>query len=127
MKERQALSLKRLLKDIHSRCIAARPIDAHDQTGCDRIDAAYEDNWNRCSCRVSGKGRGAASRRNDHGHTPADNVSGERYKSIRLTIRRAEINRHIPALDVTGVFQGLAECRHQVKIKRLAVEKTDHR
>jgi hypothetical protein len=126
-KERQSLSLQHLLKDVHPGCIAARPVEGQYQAGCDRIGTTYEDNWNRCGCRVGGKCRGAASRRNDHGHTPADNVSGQRYKSIRLTIRRAEINRHIPALDVTGVFQGLAECRHQVKIKGLAVEKTDHR
>ena len=99
----------------------------NDQAGCDRIDATYEDNWNCCGCRVGGKCRGAASRRNDHGHAPADNISGQRYKSISLTIRGAEINRHVPAFDVTGVFQGLAECRHQVKIKGLAVEKSDHR
>ena len=104
-----------------------RPIEAHDQAGCDRIDATYEDNWNRCGCRVSGKCRGTASRRNDHGYTPADNISGQRYKSISLTIRRTEINRYVFAFNITGVFHGLAECRHQMKIKGLAVEKSDHR
>src|SRR5262249_59995293 len=50
-----------------------------------------------------------------------------RYKSIGLTIRGAEINPHCPAFDVTGVFQGLAECRHQVRVKGLAIKKSDHR
>ena len=127
VKEPQSLSLQHLLKDVHPGCVAARPIEAHDQAGCDRIDAIYEDNWNRCGCRVGRKCRGAASRRDDHGHAPADNIPGQRYKSIGLTIRGAEINRHVPAFDVTGVFQGLAECRHQVRVKGLAVEKSDHR
>src|SRR4029453_10173540 len=102
MKERQALSLQRLLKDIYSGCIAARPIEAHDQAGCDQIDAAYEDNWNRCGCRVSGQPRAPPPRRNDHGYTPADNISGQRYKSISLTIRRTEINRYVFAFNITG-------------------------
>jgi hypothetical protein len=44
-----------------------------------------------------------------------------------LTICGAIINRHVPAFDVAGVFQRLAECRHQVRVKGLAVEKSDHR
>jgi hypothetical protein len=44
-----------------------------------------------------------------------------------LTIRGAEINRDVAAFDVTRVFQGLPERRHQVKVKGLAVEKPDHR
>ena len=44
-------------------------------------------------------------------------ISGQRYKSIGLTIRGAEINLHVPAFDVTGVFQRVAECRHQVRVK----------
>src|SRR5262249_12814720 len=73
------------------------------------------------------KCRSAASRRDDHGHAPADHVPGQRYKSIGLTIRGTEINCRVSAFDVTGVFQRLAECRHQVKVKGLAVEKSDHR
>src|SRR5262249_51030795 len=82
---------------------------------------------NRCGCRVGRNCRGAASRRDDHGYAPADNIPRQRYEPIGLTIRGAEINCHIPAFDVTGVFQGLAECRHQVRVKRLAVEKSDQR
>src|SRR5262249_19146706 len=48
-------------------------------------------------------------------------------KSIGLTIRGTEINCRVPAFDVTGVLQRLAECRHQVKVKGLAVEKSDYR
>jgi hypothetical protein len=41
--------------------------------------------------RVGRKCRGAASRRDDRGLAPADNIPGQRYKSIGLTIRGAEI------------------------------------
>jgi hypothetical protein len=58
------------------------------------------------------KCRSAASRRDDHCYAPADNIPGQRYKSIGLTIRGAEINRHGPAFDVTPVFQALAKCSH---------------
>src|SRR6516225_1982276 len=51
----------------------------------------------------------------------------DRYQSIGLTIRGAEINRDVPAFDVTRVFQGLPKRRHQVKVKGLAVEKSHHR
>ncbi len=123
----QSLSLQHLLKGIEPGCVAARPIEVHDQAGCDWIDATYEDNWNRCGCRVGRKCRSAASRRDDHGYAPADNISGQRNKSIGLTVRRAEIDRHVPAFDITRVFQGLAECCHQMKVKGLAVQKSDHR
>src|SRR5580704_7266389 len=94
------------------------------QAGCDRIDAINEDNWNRCGCRVGRKCRGAASRSDDHGCAPADNIPGQCYKSIGLTIRGAEINRHGPAF---GLFQALAKSRHYVRVKGLAVEKSDDR
>ena len=64
--------------------------------------AASADGW--LAARTYCERRGTASRRDDHGHTPADNISGQRYKSISLTIRGAEINLHVPAFDVTGVF-----------------------
>src|SRR5215472_3661932 len=65
----------------------------------------------------------------DAGYIEGRNVAiyfRQRYQSIGLTIRRAEINRDVPAFDVTRVFQGLPERRHQMKVKRLAVEKSDH-
>src|SRR5262249_21747041 len=58
---------------------------------------------------------------------PADNVPGQRHKSIRLTVCGAEVNRNVPTFGVTGVFQGSAECRHQVNVKGLTVEKSDYR
>jgi hypothetical protein len=56
---------------------------------------------------VAALGRSAAAPPpvvNDHGHAPADNILGQCYKSIGLTIRGAEINLHVPAFDVSGVF-----------------------
>lgn len=80
---------------------------------------------NRCGCSVGRKRGGTASRRDHNGYAPADDIPSQRYKSIRLTIRGTEINLHVPAFDVTGIVQRLAECRHQVRIKGLAVEKSD--
>jgi len=55
------LPLKNLLESVDPGRVATRPIEANDQARCDRIDAACEDNWNRCGCRVGGVCRGAAS------------------------------------------------------------------
>src|SRR5208337_4220775 len=115
VEEPESLSLQHLLKDVHPGCIPPRLIEAHHQAGCYRIDSIDEDYWNCRGCRVGRKCRGAAFRRDDYGDAPADNVTGQRYKSVGLTIRRAEINRHIPAFDVAGIFQRLAEYRHQVR------------
>jgi hypothetical protein len=72
------------------------------------------------------KRRATASRRHDNSYAPADDIPRQRYKSIRLTIRGTEINLNVLAFDVTGFFQCLAECRHQVRVKGLAVEKSDY-
>jgi len=85
------------------------------------IDAACEDNRNCCGCCVSGVCRGGATRRDDHGDAPVHQISSQSQKSISVTARGAVFDRHVSALDVAGVFQGLAECHHQVLVRRLAV------
>src|SRR6516225_147232 len=113
----ESLSLQHLLENVHSSCVAVRSIKAVDQTGCDWIGVACEDNWNRCCCRVGGDCRGGAPCRDNHRYGSDDQIPSQRHKSIGFTIRGAVFDRYILAFDVAGTFQGLAECCHQVLIR----------
>src|SRR4051812_13838365 len=51
------------------------------------------------------KGTICALQCNDHGYLTANQVGDQRRESIVLTPRPEVVERHVPALDVTGVTQ----------------------
>jgi hypothetical protein len=44
----------------------------------------------------------------DHGHLTVDQIGGQ-SRQFALSIREAEFDRHVPALDVTGFLEALTE------------------
>ena len=108
--------------------IAARPVEAGDEAEFDRVAAAYEDDRDRRSRRLGCNCRGGVVR-GDHCHLTAYQIGCEVGQSIVLVLRPAILDRHVPALDVAGLAQALAECGHKVcsVSRRRAAEEPDHR
>ena len=63
-------------KDVDTRRIASRPVEAPDQTGPHRIGADHEDDWDRRGRRLGGKRGNVPARRREH-VDPAANQIGE--------------------------------------------------
>ena len=72
--------------------------------------AAYrEDDRNRRGRRLCRQCRRSAAGRDNHGHLAANQIGRQCRQSIVLALRPAIFDRHVPALDVAGFAQALAE------------------
>jgi hypothetical protein len=82
--------------------VAARPVEAGNQTRLDRVPAAAEDDRNcrrrgfRCECRWR------AGRHSDDGHPATDQVGRQVRQASNFVSRPAVFDRHVLAFDVTG-------------------------
>jgi hypothetical protein len=109
--------------------VRAGPVEAGDETRCDRVTAGEKDDGNgrgRCLGRARyGNGGGY-----DHGDAAADEIGGEGRQSIQLVLRITILDRHVPALDVAGFFQALKKRNGGVLVvdlSGLGAEEPDHR
>ena len=104
--------------------VAARPIEAGDETQPDRIVA----DWRRRSgivavAALAASAAGVAADRDDHGHLAADQIGRQRRQSIVLTLRPAVFDRHVLALDIAGFVQALAERARRMRDRRRAIRR----
>src|SRR5262245_54275880 len=109
--------------------VAARPGKARDQTKRDGVSADAEDNRDCCGRhfgRLSSSGRAG---RSDNGDATADEVSHERRQSIDLIFAPAVYDRDVLALDIAAILEATVKSAKtvRVRVRRLAVEKPDHR
>jgi hypothetical protein len=114
----------------HARNVAARPVQAGDKSSFDRVDPCLEDDGNRRSRRLGRVCCSHAARRGDDGHAAAADRIGRQFRQpIEIILRKAVFDRHIPALDVAGFAQALAEYTQTIcgKARRCEVETPDHR
>src|SRR5262245_1255279 len=112
---------------VHPGGVAARPVEAGDQTKCDRVAAAGKDNRNFCGRRLGGN-RGSRSRCDDHVDLPANQISRERRQLIIFTLGPAVLDSHVAALDVAHFTQTVAERGNERRERhgRCGVEEPDH-
>ena len=96
------------LKRGHAREVAAWPVQAGDKSKLDRVAAGQEDDRNRRGRRLGRQRRRSAARGN-HGHLTTNQIGRQRRQSIVLALRPAIFDRHVPALDIAGFAQALAE------------------
>ena len=93
----------------YARDVAAGPIQAGNQAGFDRITTDREYNWD-----AGGRGLGRECRGNrtraEHGHIPANKISGHHWQSIIPAFRPAIFDSEILAVHIANVAQALAEC-----------------
>ncbi|TME24122.1 MAG: hypothetical protein E6I75_28850 [Chloroflexi bacterium] len=55
-----------------------------------------------------------ATNRCDHGHAALDEIGCETWQSIVMKICPAELDRHVLAFGIAGLFQTLAEGRGDI-------------
>src|SRR5262245_40373717 len=129
MQEFQPFRLELVGEHVDASEVAARPGEAADKTEPDGILSDQENDGNRCGSRFGGERCSRASRRDNQGSLPADQLGCHLCQTIEMILRPSVDDRHIPALCKSDLFQTLAEgteaARHGLRWS--TVEKTDDR
>jgi hypothetical protein len=125
----QPLRFHQIRQQSHSGHIAARPAEARDQAGGDRVAADPEhdrDGRTRGLRRESGN---VTPGRHDDGHLPAHQIGGEGRQSAVVTARPAEFDGHVVPVNETALPQAGAERVEEVHgiLRRPGAHVSDHR
>ena len=110
--------------------VAARPGEAGDKTKPDRVVANGEDDGDRRGCRLGRERHRGAFDRDDHGDLSANQFGRQRRQPIELIVGPAVFDRHVLALDIAALLQGLAKYAQIVRVRRVrrcGAEEPDHR
>src|SRR5262249_28658618 len=109
--------------------IAARPVQAGDKAKCDRVESYVKYNRNRTRCGLGSERPWGAGRNRNHAHVVANQIGGERWKSLVGPFRPTVVDRYVAALDVTGFTQAVVKCRQTkgVGLTRTSADISDHR
>ena len=94
--------------------VSARPVEACDEAGPDRVATEREDDRYRGGRRLGRQNRIAASGRGDHRHLAGDQIGRKCRQSILLVFRIAVFDRHVTAFDIAGFTQATAERNRKV-------------
>jgi hypothetical protein len=92
-----------------AREVASRMVKARDKANCDRISTHVEDNRNCLGCCFSGNRCCRSIRNYDHGYPTPNQIGNQSWQPVVVLLRPTVLNRHVLALDVTGLCQTLAE------------------
>ena len=106
-----------------ARDVAARPVEAGDKAELDRVAADREDDRDRRGRRLGRKRRRRAAGRDDHRHLTANQIGRQRRQPIILALRPAVFDRDVPALDIAGFAQALAERGQYIRPRRQATRR----
>src|SRR5262249_23611426 len=108
--------------------VAARLVEAGDETSLDRIEAAAEDDRN-------GRGRGFGREcrryevwRDDDGYPAADQIGRQFRQPIIVIVRPEVFDGHVLALDIASFAEPFSECCDKIcaPFGRTTEEKPDH-
>jgi hypothetical protein len=115
-------------KKIAARRVATRAGEARNKTKLDRIVADTEHDWDRRRGRLGCQRRRSATRHGYHPHLPADQVGCQCWQSVVSAIRRAVINRNIPAFDVACLAKAKPKWGQDMRavIGRSTIEDADY-
>src|SRR5580704_13115488 len=113
----------------HARDVAARSVQAGDKSKHHRVGPYPEYDRDRTGCPLRGQCRLTAIDRGNNSHLTANEFGRQFRHPIVLAIRPTIFDRHVPALDMAGFVEALAERAQQVRmyVWRRAVEEPDHR
>src|SRR5262249_21137137 len=95
----------------------------------DRITAHAEYNRNRRSRSLSRECGGGRGRRGYHAHPTANEIGRQLWQAIISAFRPAIFDRHVLALDVTGLSEALPERGHELGpfSSEGGIDEADHR
>jgi hypothetical protein len=113
----------------HAGYIAARPVQARDDTKRHGITADDEDNGNSRSSCFGGADRRSASCGDNYRYSSADEVGRQCGQPIILTVCIAVLERHIPAFRIAGFAQPFVESSEKMweLCSRCSIEISDQR
>ena len=115
------------LKTADARDVAARPVEAGNETKFDRVAADVKTIGIVAVAALAASAAGGADR-DDHGHLAANQIGRQRRQPIVLTFRPAVFDRYIAALDIAGFIQALRYASSWLRFGwSRAAEKPDHR
>ena len=115
---------------IYAGYIAPWPSEAYDKTKPDRVVANGEDDGDRRGCRLGRERHRGTFDRDDHGDPPANQFGRQRRQPIELSLGPAVFDRHVLALDIAALLQGLAKYAQIVRVRRVrrcGAEEPNHR
>src|SRR5262245_15441617 len=107
--------------------VAARSVEAGNETDLNRIGAGDEDNGN--GARYSLRSYRRLAVRSNNGDLPASQIGCQCWQTIVVTFGPAVFDRHVPTLDIAVFSQTLPKRDQEVCILlgRPSVKKADHR
>ena len=113
----------------HAREVAARPVQAGDKSELRPGRSPIVKTIGMVVVAAFAASAAGGAGRGNHGHLTANQIGRQRRQSIVLVLRPAIFDRHVPALDIAGFAQALAERAHTVRVpvRRCAAEEPDHR
>jgi hypothetical protein len=108
--------------------VAARPVEACDDAGLDRVAGGREHDRNGRGRGLGGAHRVVPADCSNRRHLESHQLGRERRQPRNVTLRRAVDDRQIAALDKSGFGKALAECGKKARAcgGRLSIEQTDH-
>src|SRR5262245_25565280 len=107
--------------------VAARSVEAGNETDLNRIGAGDEDNGN--GARYSLRSYRRLAVRGNNGDLPASQIGCQCWQTIVVTFGPAVFDRHVPTIDIAVFSQALPKRDQEVCILlgRPSVKKPDHR
>src|SRR6516164_9178518 len=100
MHESQSLGIDLVGEKVETCRVAARLREARYQAHCYRVLTDAKHNWNSVGCSLGGERSGGIAGRCDHGDLPANQIRGQCWQLIVLTICPAVFDRDVLTLDV---------------------------
>src|SRR5262245_10718143 len=113
MQEPEPLCRKLHVHSANTGDIAARPVEAGNETFLNRVSAAHEDNRNCRGCGFSSESRRYTARCGNDCDLAAYQIGCQFPQLIVFKVRTAVFNRHIPALDIASFAEPFTETRHK--------------
>ena len=99
----------------YARDVPAWPVEAGDKPKLNRVGSSLEYNRDRRGRRLGCQRRSSATGGN-HAHLATNQISGQCWQTIVLALRPAEFDRHVPAFDIPGLVEALAERGHHGRV-----------
>jgi hypothetical protein len=94
-------------------CVATGPIKAGNETELDWIAAGREEDRNSLGYRLRGERNSGTTTRDNYCHPMIANQIGDhRFQSIEIALCRAEFERDVTTLHVSGIAQTVAKCSY---------------
>src|SRR5262249_919347 len=112
-----------------ARQVTTGPVQAGDKSSLDRVDRYPEDNRNDCGSSLSDYCRRSAASRNHHRYLTTNQFGRKRRQTAVVPFRPAIFDLHVLALDISCLFQPLAERAQtdRVRVRRRVAKEPDHR